>query len=185
MPEYVIRESSRARTMRVSVYPDGRVVVTKPVRLSTKVVERFVRDRKGWIQDAIQKMSVRAQKRANHPKIPLPRLRRGTLAYKEAIKNARTLITGRVQYWSRVYGFSYGTITIRNQKSRWGSCTKAGNLSFNVRLVFLPPELVDYIVIHELCHTKEHNHSESFWHLVRKHVKDSVAVRKKLGLYSF
>lgn len=171
--------------MRIVVSIDGSVTVTKPTRVSSAAVERFVHARRAWIEEAQEKMRVRATNMARHPKTELPRLRRGTKAYKEAITTARRRVTERVRHWSSIYGFSYGTITIRNQKSRWGSCTKAGNLSFNFRLAFLPPELVDYIVIHELCHTREHNHSTRFWSLVARNMPDYLALRKRLRSYAF
>jgi len=168
MISYEVKESARAKSVRVTVHPDGRVVVTKPLRMSAVAAERFVHARSAWIEKALAAMRARALREARHPKVELPRLRRGTKAYAEAVKAARVLLTERTHHYANRYGFRYGTIRIRNQKSRWGSCTKAGNLSFNFRLLYLPPELRDYVVMHELCHTVEHNHSTRFWDLVRQ-----------------
>lgn len=186
MISYEIRESKRARTVRILVYPNGSVVVIKPVRVSLRTAERFVHSRRVWIEEAAEHMRLRTLRLAKNSKTALPRFRRGTKAYKEALVQARVLVKERVAYFARQYGFSYGTITIRNQKTRWGSCTKAGNLSFNYRLAFLPPKLVDYVVVHELCHTREHNHSERFWVLVAKAFPDYKMLRKQLrSSYSF
>ena len=97
---------------------------------------------------------------------------------------ARLLVHQRVSHFSRHYsaqhGISIGRITIRNQKSRWGSCSKKGNLNFNYKLVFLPPELCDYVIVHELCHLKEFNHSRGFWDLVGETQPEWRILRKKL-----
>lgn len=182
---YELRESARAKSVRVTVHPDGRVVVTKPMRMSNAAAERFVRARSAWIEKALAAMRARALREAKHPKTELPRLRRGTKAYTEAVKEARVLLAERTRHFAKRYGFRYGTIRIRNQKSRWGSCTKAGNLSFNFRLLYLPPELRDYVIMHELCHTVEHNHSTRFWDLVRQAMPECLELRKRLRSYRF
>jgi predicted metal-dependent hydrolase len=74
-------------------------------------------------------------------------------------------------------------IRIRNQTSLWGSCTRTGNLQFNYKLVYLPKRSVDYIVVHELCHLKEHNHSQRFWKLVEKMIPDYKQIRRSLRQY--
>jgi predicted metal-dependent hydrolase len=98
-------------------------------------------------------------------------------AHKEA---ARQLVVGRVRFFTQHYQFPFGRISIRNQKTRWGSCSKKGNLSFNYKIVTLPPELADYLVVHELCHLKEFNHSPAFWALVAETVPDWRVCRQKL-----
>ncbi len=85
------------------------------------------------------------------------------LLYKEP---ARALVTSRVEHFKAIYNFKIGKIAIRNQISRWGSCSSKGNLNFNYKIVLLPAHLADYIVVHELCHLKEFNHSQKFWDLV-------------------
>ena len=74
----------------------------------------------------------------------------------------------RVSYFARLMGVSYRNITIREQKTRWGSCSSEKNLNFNWKLILAPPEVLDYVVIHELCHLKEMNHSKAFWDEVEK-----------------
>jgi len=92
--------------------------------------------------------------------------------YAEHKERARTLIQERLTFWNQIYTLSYGRVTIRNQQTRWGSCSTRGNLNFNYKIVFLPIELVDYIVVHELCHLIEFNHSQTFWGHVARVVPD-------------
>lgn len=81
---------------------------------------------------------------------------------------ARNLFTARVIYYHKLTGGNYTSITIRDQKSRWGSCSSRGTLSFNYRLVFAPPKVLDYVVVHELCHLTHMNHSKDFWNMVEQ-----------------
>jgi predicted metal-dependent hydrolase len=176
---YEIRESARAKRLGLTVHPDGRVIITKPVRASVKAMERFVAAHEAWILATKEKFRKRL-KRSGVEQVALPRPRKGSNAYKEARKAARKLVAERLEHFNQVYGFTYGTLSIRDQKTRWGSCSAAGNLSFNYRLVFLPDALQDYVIVHELCHTKEHNHSERFWAQVARTVPDHLTLRKEL-----
>lgn len=102
------------------------------------------------------------------------------LEHKEA---ARELVLARLVYFNQSYGHEWKRVAIRNQKSRWGSCSQKGNLNFNYRILFLPPELQDYIIVHELCHLKELHHRESFWQLVAIQLPDYEALKFALRLY--
>ncbi|MDB5236941.1 MAG: putative metal-dependent hydrolase [Parcubacteria group bacterium] len=188
--QYEIKESTRARHLRIDVYPDGRVVVTKPVRSSDRSTQAFIASKKEWVEEVQGKFAAR-RRRAEQKRTklglslpePLPKPRRGSKAYKDAVKAARTLAAVRLAYFNTHYQFRYGTISIRNQKTRWGSCSAAGNLSFNYRIAFLPSELQDYLIVHELCHTKEHNHSAKFWALVAQTIPDPARRRTALQSY--
>ena len=92
-------------------------------------------------------------------------------------------IERQVEYYAKIMGVTYGRISMRNQKTRWGSCSSNGNLNFNNRLLFVPKELVDYVVVHELAHRKEMNHSNAFWNVVEKYMPDYKERRKKLREY--
>lgn len=109
------------------------------------------------------------------------RSRRLYIANKEA---ARAIVYERIRHflahYGELHGIKVGKIAIRNQKSRWGSCSKKGNLNFNYKLVFLSPELRDYVIVHEICHIKEFNHGEGFWSLVAEAVPDHRELRKQL-----
>lgn len=177
--EYEIRESIRAKRLTLTVHPDGRVVLTKPKRISEKVAEAFLAKHGEWIERAKEAFIKRAAKKRTD-QIALPRPRKNSNAYKEARKEARALVTERLKHFNELYNFTHGTISIRDQKTRWGSCSAKGNLSFNYRIVYLPKEIQDYIVVHELCHTKEHNHSERFWAQVGRGIPEHVSLRKAL-----
>jgi len=103
---------------------------------------------------------------------------RGT--YLEHRERARALVTARLIHFNQTYGFTYGQIAIRDQRSRWGSCSSKGNLNFNYRIALLPPHLADYIIVHELCHRGEFNHSQRFWDLVARTFPDYLALRAEL-----
>jgi predicted metal-dependent hydrolase len=90
----------------------------------------------------------------------------GQKEYLELKEKARVLVNERLEYWNKHYKFKYDRVSIRNQRSRWGSCSSKGNLNFNFRIVTLPIHLVDYIIVHELCHLRQFNHSQKFWDLV-------------------
>lgn len=93
---------------------------------------------------------------------------------------ARTIIHERLKHWNTVYGFSYGRVAIRNQKRCWGSCSAKRNLNFNYKIVFLPTELMDYVIVHELCHLAEMNHSQKFWDVVARALPDYKTHRTHL-----
>jgi predicted metal-dependent hydrolase len=99
------------------------------------------------------------------------------LNYKE---KAREMIKERLAHYNSFYNYEYKRIAIKNHKSRWGSCSKKGNLNFNYRLVHLPQRLSDYVIVHELCHLGEFNHSKRFWALVEKTIPDWRARRREL-----
>ncbi len=92
--------------------------------------------------------------------------RRHRFAYRKYKETARLLIKSRLEFFNAHYGLTYSRVAVKNHKRLWGSCSARGNLNFNYRLIFLPPELADYIIVHELCHLKELNHSPRFWALV-------------------
>lgn len=168
---YDVRRSRRARHVRITIHPEGRIVVTTPWRAPQFLVERFVAQKGEWITRTVDRLASK----------PLPLLRTGGRnEYLEQKKEALRLATERVEHFNRSYGFLYQRISIRNQSSRWGSCSRNGNLSFNYRLVFLAPELRDYLIIHELCHLQAFDHSKRFWELVEKAAPSYRLLRKRL-----
>jgi predicted metal-dependent hydrolase len=92
--------------------------------------------------------------------------------YKKYRESARALVHARLEHFNAYYGFTYGRVSIRNQKTRWGSCSSKGNLNFSYRIIFLSPAAQDYLIIHELCHLKQFNHSVAFWSLVAEQCPD-------------
>ncbi len=104
--------------------------------------------------------------------------RKEYLKYRE---HARAIAHSRINFFNQIYNFRVNRITIRNQKTRWGSCSKRGNINFNYKIALLPQELSDYIIVHELCHLGEFNHSKDFWNLVARVIPDYKERRKKLN----
>ncbi len=118
----------------------------------------------------------------------LRRRRKKSLASEQAFtahkELARKLVIERLEHYNRIYGFTYHRIAIRNQSTRWGSCSKKGNLNFNYRIALLPLDVADYIIVHELCHLGEFNHSSRFWSLVSKTLPDYQLLRQRLRVES-
>ena len=106
--------------------------------------------------------------------------RRNKLHYKKHKELARIYIHNKLEYYNQFYDFSYNRVSIKNHKSRWGSCSAKRNLNFNYKILFLPEHVGDYIIVHELCHLKELNHSKRFWDLVGKAVPNYKDIRKQL-----
>lgn len=101
------------------------------------------------------------------------------LKYKD---QALELVKNKLEQFNQFYNFKYNKITVRNQSTRWGSCSRRGNINFNYKLVLLPEELLDYVVVHELCHLGEFNHSKNFWKLVAKTIPDYNKRRRELNI---
>lgn len=155
--EIQIIRSSR-RTLSLQVKHDGRVIVRAPYRATLSEIRNFVRKNAGWLQKHLEKAQKELEKEAASPQDPLTMEEIQKLA-DEALR----IIPARVAHFAPLAGVSYGRITIRNQKTRWGSCSARGNLNFNCLLMLAPPEILDYVIVHELCHRKEMNHSPRFW----------------------
>jgi predicted metal-dependent hydrolase len=100
--------------------------------------------------------------------------------YKENKEKARTIAIERLEYFNTFYNYKWGKIAIRNQKTRWGSCSRRGNLNFNYKIALLPARYSDYIIVHELCHLGEFNHSQNFWNLVARTIPDYKEIRGSL-----
>jgi predicted metal-dependent hydrolase len=102
--------------------------------------------------------------------------------YKEHREAARELVEKKLVHWNRYYNFSYNRVSIRNQRSRWGSCSSKGNLNFNYRILFLEEDLQDYLIVHELCHLQEMNHGPKFWRLVEQTIPNARSLQKKMHM---
>lgn len=158
MKDYHIVRSSR-KTIAIQITPAGQVLVSCPRRMPRKQVEAFVESKRGWIEGHLSRMGP----------APLPLTAEER---KQLICKAALIIPERAAYFAPLVGVDYGRITIRSQRTRWGSCSAKGNLNFNCLLVLAPPEVLDYVVVHELCHRKYMNHSEAFWAEVAKILPD-------------
>ncbi len=147
---------SNRKTISIQVDRDTNVVVRAPYRVSEREIRRFLAEKEAWIRK--QQEKIRAQEKALEGIEPLTREEIETLA-----DQAMKVIPERVAYYAKKIGVTYGRITIRNQKTRWGSCSSKGNLNFNCLLMLTPPEVIDSVIVHELCHRKEMNHSKEFY----------------------
>ena len=161
---YKLVRSSR-KTLAVEIKGDGQVIVRAPYRVSKREIDRFVLDKSDWIEKHLNIMAERAAERPKNQLLSAQDIRELADA---AVKD----LPERVRRYAPLVGVSYGRITIRNQKTRWGSCSSKGNLNFNCLLMLAPPEVRDYVVVHELCHRLEMNHSARFWALVEKILPD-------------
>lgn len=106
--------------------------------------------------------------------------KKGQKEYNAKKEIARKIIMQRLVELNQGYGFLYKKVAIRNQKTRWGSCSKSGNLNFNYKIAFLGSEVLDYVIVHELCHLKEFNHSQNFWDLVAVEIPDYQEIQDKM-----
>ena len=155
---YRLVRSSR-KTVAIQITPDGEVTVRAPARMSVAAVEQFVASKRGWIEKHLPK-----------GREALPKLTEAELH--DLARQALKIIPERAAHFAPLVGVTYGGITIRNQRTRWGSCSGKGNLNFNCLLMLTPEEVIDYVVVHELCHRKEMNHSVRFWAEVERVLPD-------------
>lgn len=164
---------SRRRSISIEITPELRVIVRAPLRMSEKEINRFIGEKSDWITTHYKKMQEKHQNAQEA--VPL-----SEQDIKLLVTKAKRVIPPKVRRYADVIGVDYGRITIRMQKSRWGSCSGKGNLNFNCLLMNAPEGIVDYVVVHELCHRKEMNHSPRFWNEVGKVLPDYKDRRKWL-----
>ena len=153
----IIRSSRK--TLAIEIRPDMRVIVRAPYQASGSYIEQFISARADWIAEHLR-MQEQKNRQCNDA-LPVKKLSNNDI--KKLADKACTYIPERVAHFAPFVGVTYGRITIRNQRTRWGSCSSRGNLNFNCLLMLTPPEVIDYVVVHELCHRKEMNHSGRFW----------------------
>ena len=166
---------SNRKTVAIQVNSDLSVTVRAPRSVSEKDIEEILKKKEAWISKHIEKIKETKERFEAEPTEKLTREKVIALA-DEALK----VIPERVEYFAKVIGVTYGKITVRNQKTRWGSCSSKGNLNFNCLLMLAPPEVLYYVVVHELCHRKQMNHSKAFWLEVEKVLPNYKEVRKWL-----
>lgn len=167
----VIRSSRK--TMVLEIIKDGTILVRAPYRMPESEIRRFIQEKSDWIEKHVQRIEERQR--------TLPPVEGLTMKdIRKLADQASVVIPKRVEYFAEKIPVTYGRITIRNQKTRWGSCSSKGNLNFNCLLMLAPPEVLDYVVVHELCHRKEMNHSERFWREVENILPDYQERKKWL-----
>lgn len=161
---------SKRRTMALEITATGKVVVRAPWDTPKWRIDEFTKDKAAWIEHHLKKKkedenALREQGVFTENEI------------QKMIRLAKEMIPSKVAYYARVMQVTYGRVSIRKQKSRWGSCSREGNLSFNCLLMMAPPEVLDYVVVHELSHRLEMNHSQRFWREVEKVLPDYQKAR--------
>ena len=152
---YIIQKSRR-RSISVSVLSDNRVLVKAPYGTTEQRIQEFLVSKKSWITKQIEKQNSQIQRASEMGFLSADEI-------KEIKKKAKKIIPERVGYYAKCIGVTYGRISIRLQSSRWGSCAANGNINFNCLLVLMPSEILDSVVVHELCHLKYMNHSQDFY----------------------
>ena len=165
--QYSIIRSDR-KTIAIQIQPDGEIIVRAPKGMRMEEIRQFVESKASWINKHLSNRTDQNQQKFTDRELKALR------------EKARALVTDRVQYYAPLIGVTYNQIAIRAQHTRWGSCSSKGNLNFNCLLALVPPEVLDYVVVHELCHRKELNHSERFWIEVAKILPDYRQQKKWL-----
>ena len=152
---------SNRKTFGLEIKPNEEIVARVPARAALCDIENFIRKHQQWIENHLKKVRAANKSAAAASQITNDDIKR-------LAASAAEYIPERVKYYSDIIGTDYGQITIRAQKTRWGSCSAKGNLNFNCLLMLTPPDVIDSVIVHELCHRLEMNHSKRFYGNVRK-----------------
>ncbi len=172
----LLKRSGRAKRISISVAPFYGVRVSVPCSSSYSQAERFVLSKIKWIRKHLEKIKHYESAAESAKKFD---------SFDSIEKAAaREKLIKRLDLLAKKYGFTYNRVSIRNQKTRWGSCSVKNNISLNMKLVRLPEELMDYVILHELAHTRVKNHSSLFWKEMDKLVGDGRRLRRRLKNYS-
>jgi predicted metal-dependent hydrolase len=169
--EYILRVSNKAKRASITINSAKQIILTKPKRVSQESAINFLISKSDWVFQKLEKFENSAN---------LLNTKNTKEEYLENKENALSLAKSRIEHFNNIYNFKYSKITIKNQKTRWGSCSRRGNLNFNYKIALLPAHISDYIIVHELCHLKEFNHSQRFWDLVAITIPDYLVIRKEL-----
>jgi len=164
---------SKRKTISIQVVSSDKIRVRAPMRVSKKEINEVLEKNKSWIEKHAQK-ALENERIAENIK-PL-----SDIELDELVNRACEVFTKKVQYYAPIVGVDWNRITVRNQKTRWGSCSSKGNLNFNVALMRAPIEVLDYVVVHELCHRIHLNHSKDFWNEVARVIPEYKKYEKWL-----
>lgn len=166
--------SARAKRLTITIHPGGRVAITVPHRASQRAVGAFLQEQRNWINRQLAKQTTKGAL------VYLPAGRSDYLRHRE---HCRSFVHACLKRHNQIYNFQYHRVSIKNLSSRWGSCSENGNLNFNYKIVHLPGDLAEYIVVHELCHLGELNHSSRYWQLVSRTIPDHREHRRHIKKY--
>ncbi|HSX39384.1 MAG TPA: M48 family metallopeptidase [Candidatus Saccharimonadales bacterium] len=170
MLQIVYKQTRSFTRMSISINTENTILVRYPKWVPKYVAENFVKQKEEWI-DKVIKENLKKPKMLPH---------KSKDDYKASKHTAKEFVLERLATFNEFYNFKINKVTIKNVTSRWGSCSKAGNLNFNYQIIYLKPEQADYIIVHELCHLKELNHKQAFWELVAKTIPHYKELRKQL-----
>jgi predicted metal-dependent hydrolase len=170
---YEIKSHKKSRKMTIRVSSAG-VTVIKPVYVPAFYAEGVVLEKKDWIIEQLESIKNKPQKILSHC---------SEKDFDQYRDQAYEVVDSRIAYFNKFYKYDIERVTIRNQSTRWGSCSHKKNLNFNYKIALLPPELQDYIVVHELCHLAQMNHSQKFWDLVAIQIPNYKDCIKALKYY--
>ncbi len=171
---YTKKKSARAKRIKITIKTNGAMNITIPKHLSYRSVDKFIIQKSDWILKNIERLKKENINLKKEDSIK---------EYEKNKEQARKLITERVSYFNFFLNFKYNSISIKNQKTRWGSCSAKSNLNFNYKLLFLPQNLRDYIIVHELSHLEELNHSERFHKIIESVISGHKTLEKELKKY--
>jgi predicted metal-dependent hydrolase len=166
--------SARAKRLSITVRHDQSIRVAIPKGVAQARAEKFLKAKIPWIKKSLAKIQRLQKQRHEQPQYDILNIDRG---------NAKAYLTLRINQLANKYGYEFNRLFIRNQKTRWGSCSSKDNISLNMKLVFLPVELQDYVILHELVHTREKNHGKKFWNELDKLVGNAKELRKQIRQY--
>lgn len=169
---YTYRVHPNAKRVGLTISKEGNLSVTAPKLVPQYVVKGFLESHAEWILGRVAYFKERA---LTHPSVV-----HSPSEKKDTVAKARELVQQKLKQHNEMYKLRWNKVTIKDTKTRWGSCSKRGNLNFNYKLAMLPEHLVDYVVVHELCHLGEFNHSENFWNLVAKAIPEYKKCRQEL-----
>ena len=169
----LFERSKRAKRVNISVKPFTGVRVAIPDGLSFKKAEEFVYARADWIKKHLYRMKQyeKESKIVSDASVDIDRVK------------AKRRLTRRLKHLAEKHGFTYGRVFIRNQKTRWGSCSHKNNISLNMKIIRLPEELMDYVILHELAHTRFKNHGNDFWAMMNRLVGNGKSMASRLRKY--
>lgn len=172
---YVLRSHARAKGVSIRLGTQGELVVIKPKRWRSSLVVAHLEQQGEQIVQKLAFWREEREKKQNSHRYP---------PYALAKEHARLFLEQRLCQLNDRYGFVYKKVRVCNQKTRWGSCSKRGTISVNYRVAHLPTDLADYVLVHELCHLKEMNHSRAFWDLVAQRIPEYLERRRQLKMYA-
>lgn len=203
-----LRKSKRAKRLQLKVFRNGEVNVVIPFRYSYREAKIFLEGQINWIEKKLSKLAFNTNKfrylgyETKFSIITEKKDKRFVISYNDIdlifpvvdnqtseqlfeswlFEEAKRYIPLRTQYLAELYGFKFNKVSVKKLKSRWGSCSSKNNLSFNCKLMHFNTKVIDYVIVHELCHLIEMNHSKKFWALVKEIMPDYAESKRELSL---